>query len=56
MDHASTLAVPGYGPADCERTWWNVLKLIRADLQKWQGDKITGNYSDRRFARRLFSR
>lgn len=43
MDHASTLAVPGYGPADCDDVV-NVLKLIRADLQKWQGDKITGNY------------
>jgi phospholipid-binding lipoprotein MlaA len=43
MEHASTMAVPGYGPADCDDVV-NVLKLIRADLQKWQGDKITGNY------------
>ena len=43
MEHASTLAVPGYGPADCDDVV-SVLKLIRADMQKWQGDKITGNY------------
>jgi hypothetical protein len=43
MEHASTVAVPGYGPADCDDVV-NVLKLIRADLQQWQGDKITGNY------------
>ena len=43
MEHASTMAVPGYGPADCDDVV-NVLKLIRADLQQWQGDKITGNY------------
>ena len=43
MAHASTLAVPGYGPADCDDVV-NVLKLIRADMQKWQGNKITGNY------------
>ncbi len=43
MEHASTLAVPGYGPADCDDVV-NVLKLIRADLKKWQGDKITGHF------------
>ncbi|HTL73003.1 MAG TPA: MlaA family lipoprotein [bacterium] len=43
MQHASTMAVPGYGPADCDDVV-SVLKLIRADMQKWQGNKITGNY------------
>jgi phospholipid-binding lipoprotein MlaA len=43
MDHASTMAVPGYGPADCDDVV-NVLKLIRADLKKWQRAKITANY------------
>lgn len=43
MEHASTVAVPGYGPADCDDVV-NVLKLIRADLLKWKGGKITGNY------------
>jgi ABC-type transporter lipoprotein component MlaA len=42
MDHASTMAVPGYGPADCDDVV-NVLKLIRADLQRWNRAKITGN-------------
>ena len=42
MEYASTMAVPGYGPADCDDVV-NALKLIRADLQKWKGDKITGN-------------
>jgi len=43
MNHASTMSVPGYGPADCDDVV-NVLKLIREDLRKWQGEKITGNY------------
>lgn len=43
MEHASTMAVPGYGPADCDDVV-NTLKLIRADLKKWKGDKITGHY------------
>jgi ABC-type transporter lipoprotein component MlaA len=43
MEHASTQAVPGYGPADCDDVV-NVLKLIREDMRKWRGDKITGNY------------
>ncbi|MCX6926881.1 MAG: hypothetical protein NT154_27295, partial [Verrucomicrobia bacterium] len=43
MEHASTMAVPGYGPADCDDVV-NVLKLIREDMRKWRGDKITGNY------------
>lgn len=42
MEHASTMAVPGYGPADCDDVV-NALKLIRDDLQKWKGGKITGN-------------
>lgn len=43
MNHASTMAVPGYGPADCDDVV-NVLKLIREDLREWKGDNITGNY------------
>ena len=43
MQRASSVAVPGYGPADCDDVV-SVLKLIRADLQKRYGDKITGNY------------
>jgi ABC-type transporter lipoprotein component MlaA len=42
MERASTMAVPGYGPADCDDVV-NALKLIRADLIKWKGDKITGH-------------
>jgi ABC-type transporter lipoprotein component MlaA len=42
MERASTMPVPGYGPADCDDVV-NVLKLIRADLLKWKGDKITGH-------------
>jgi phospholipid-binding lipoprotein MlaA len=41
MESASTMALPGYGPADCDDVV-NVLKLILADVRKWQGDKITG--------------
>lgn len=43
MQNASTVAVPGYAPADCDDVV-NVLKLIRDDLKKWKGDKITKNY------------
>lgn len=42
MDEASTMAVPGYGPADCDDTV-SALKLIGADLRRWKGDRITGN-------------
>jgi pimeloyl-ACP methyl ester carboxylesterase len=35
------MALPGYAPADCDDVI-NVLKLISADVRKWQGDKITG--------------
>jgi hypothetical protein len=43
MRRASTMAVPGYGPTDCDDVV-NVLKLIRADLEKWKGrDQILGN-------------
>jgi ABC-type transporter lipoprotein component MlaA len=41
MDSASTMAVPGYGPADCDDVV-NALKLIQADLHKWKGNQITG--------------
>ena len=41
MESASTMALPGYAPADCDDVV-NALKLISADLRKWQGDKITG--------------
>jgi hypothetical protein len=41
MESASTMALPGYSPADCDDVV-NALKLISADLRKWQGDKITG--------------
>jgi phospholipid-binding lipoprotein MlaA len=41
MESASTMALPGYAPADCDDVV-NALKLISADLRKWQGGKITG--------------
>ena len=41
MESASTMPLPGYAPADCDDVV-NALKLISADLRKWQGDKITG--------------
>lgn len=41
MESASTMALPGYGPADCNDVV-NALKLILTDLRKWRGDKITG--------------
>ena len=41
MESASTMVLPGYGPADCDEVV-NALKLILADVRKWQGDKITG--------------
>jgi phospholipid-binding lipoprotein MlaA len=41
METASTMALPGYGPADCDDLV-NAIKLISADMRKWQGDKITG--------------
>ena len=40
MESASTMAVPGYGPADCDDVV-NAFKLVLADLRKWKGDKIT---------------
>jgi len=40
MDSASTMAVPGYGPADCDDVV-NALKLILDDARKWKGNKIT---------------
>ncbi len=41
MESASTLAVPGYGPADCDDVV-NALKVILTDMRHWKGDKITG--------------
>jgi phospholipid-binding lipoprotein MlaA len=41
MESASTVALPGYAPADCDDLV-SALKLISAALRKWQGDKITG--------------
>ena len=41
MESASTMALPGYAPADCDDVV-SALKLISADLRKWQGGKITG--------------
>jgi hypothetical protein len=41
MESASTIAVPGYAPADCDDVV-NALKLILADMRQWKGDKITG--------------
>ena len=41
MESASDMALPGYGPADCDDVV-NALKLILADVRKRQGDKITG--------------
>jgi len=41
MERGSTMAVPGYGPADCDDVV-NDLKLILADVKQWRGDKITG--------------
>jgi len=41
MDHASTMAVPGYGPADCDDVV-AALRLVLADLQRRDGKKITG--------------
>lgn len=41
MESASTMAVPGYGPADCDDVV-GALKLILSDMRKWKGDKITG--------------
>jgi len=40
METASTMAVPGYGPADCDDVV-NALKLMLADVRKWKGDLIT---------------
>jgi phospholipid-binding lipoprotein MlaA len=41
MESASTMPLPGYAPADCDDVV-NALKLISADVRKWQGDNITG--------------
>jgi hypothetical protein len=41
MDNASTMAVPGYGPADADDVV-TALKAIKADLQTWRGNRITG--------------
>jgi len=41
MERGSTMAIPGYGPADCDDVE-NDLKLVLADVKKWRGDRITG--------------
>jgi hypothetical protein len=41
MERASTMAVPGYAPADCDDTV-NALALILQDVRRWKGDRITG--------------
>lgn len=41
MEAASTVALPGYAPADCADLE-NALKLILADLRRQNGDRITG--------------
>jgi ABC-type transporter lipoprotein component MlaA len=41
MEHGSTMAIPGYGPADCDDVV-AALKLVLADLRKRKGEKITG--------------
>lgn len=41
MESASTMALPGYGPADCDDVV-SALKLILDDMRKWKGDQITG--------------
>jgi len=41
MERGSSMAVPGYGPADCDDVVSD-LKLVLADLQKREGEKITG--------------
>ncbi|MGD0814829.1 MAG: MlaA family lipoprotein [Verrucomicrobiota bacterium] len=41
MESASTMAVPGYAPADCDDVV-NALKLILADMRQLKGDNITG--------------
>jgi pimeloyl-ACP methyl ester carboxylesterase len=40
MERGSTMAIPGYGPADCDDVV-AALKLVLADLRKRKGDKIT---------------
>jgi phospholipid-binding lipoprotein MlaA len=40
MEHASTMAIPGYAPADCDDVV-SSLKLILGDVRKWKGNKIT---------------
>ena len=41
MQRGSTMAIPGYGPADCDDVE-NVLKLVLADVKRWRGNLITG--------------
>jgi len=40
MDHASTIPVPGYAPADCDDLI-NALTLIIRDVRRWKGGEIT---------------
>jgi pimeloyl-ACP methyl ester carboxylesterase len=41
MERGSTMAIPGYGPADCDDVV-NDLKVVLADVKKWRGERITG--------------
>jgi phospholipid-binding lipoprotein MlaA len=41
MESASTVAIPGYGPADCDDVV-SAIRLIVADLSATYGNKITG--------------
>jgi ABC-type transporter lipoprotein component MlaA len=41
MERGSTMAIPGYGPADCDDLV-SALKPVLADLRKREGNKITG--------------
>ncbi|HEX9047595.1 MAG TPA: hypothetical protein VF988_11255, partial [Verrucomicrobiae bacterium] len=41
MESAATVAVPGFGPADCDDVV-NALKQILGDVRAWQGDNING--------------
>jgi phospholipid-binding lipoprotein MlaA len=40
MENASTVAVPGFGPADCDDLV-SVLKVVASDIKSVAGDKIT---------------
>ena len=43
MESASSLACPGYGPADCDEVV-SALKLTLDDVRKWKGGQITQTF------------